>query len=1719
MDAGAGPTTDEGLLGLHQALERDGFVVGPRELLSATRLLVELAKAGLWGGGDAARLKTYLGAVYCKSAAEQKRFGGVFDAWLKARSQAAPERRETREEVAPPPASEPPAPPPERPWRKWAQHTAVALVVVAIAAPLLLQSLRDRAAAPAPVDQATTPVEPAASAAPGPAPASAPRTAPAEAGQPDGNAGYEAQHQLQRELQPWLVAVLVGLPAPLLLLLYAPALALSRRHVERQRRGAGVLLDVSVWRSEAERVVPVMSEATAARLDRHVLPPAEDAGMRRLLHPARTIAATLRRHGQLTLRWRARRTRPTYLVLIDVRDENDLRGRLFFRWADRLRRQGVGVDIWLFDGDPRRLYPAHQRRIVDTQGGERNAVRFEQVAQRAAADSVSRLIVVGDGSSFFADGELAPWWPTLGWERWPERVMFTPVDSRDWGDREVAIERPMARADPGFLVLPLEAEALDAYAVLLTSGELPAIVLSAARRYPSLLERLPDGGLATEAPPEKDIEKLIAQLRLYLGENGLRWLAACAVPPLTRWELTLLIGQELFRSMGADDEESLRWLMQTHYARLARLPWLRSASFPDWLALRLLAELSPPEQQRIRDVVSRLLDQVPAERVDTARDVLPLDCTPPGGGGAADSAPPNTTPNTPPNAPPDPSRQRRDWLYLGFLDGLSPRQLAMRAPPAWRKWFAAPRGPARGARELLRFAAEWLRAFAARLMWRDGRRESGSSWRPLALSSLWIALTAGALAWAASRPEGELPSSLAELLLVDRRSDAGAVSEVPYRQLAFSGDGSHFVSVDASGEIQVRRSDPTASLVGPPIQMREPIAAVFLDEKGERLFVVERGGRVRRIDPRTGGRGDWLQFDSGMGYQGAVLSSDSRYLVGWDAGGGVWLSDLEKHSTKRLVEEQAGAPVPSVAFATNGIIVARGNATWTFRLDSAQAFSGEVPGAPANARTWISTNALLGAAEIEKGRLRIMGAATSPRSQDLGFSGDVTHCVFSASTARVAAAAGTEIKVWDNGKVIATLTARQGKVRQLALPGDGSVLLVADEGNEVQAYKLPGAADVSAKAGTTEPADSGAPVPLPSLATGSPLAALAVSPQGDRVLTANDAHEVRLWQSARLGVVAGPTVQNAKGWRTVAISADGRWAASSGDNGEVVVWDIHTGQLRSRFNKGQTDKTLALAFSDSGQQLNVLSESGTWQAWDLRRAVTVGPAVPDPGGEHVLEGYIPGRTGLTVTADGARFWRFGDLGAQLVRQFKLSGLQYVELNIDGTLYATSNSAGQVSLWSMETGQGLRDFDAASDLNGGASSAAQTAQPVQLPLPSVVGQPLDKARATLTALGLGLNVSGSNAPTRALPGTVLLMNPAAGTRVSRGSTVQLVAAGSTCRGGFVERKAFAGDPACVDAATRDQVQRDNKVAESRIALKSQAFGAGTTCLSGYVWREADRLVRGNAFTDKVCVLPEERQQAADDNARQKERLAEGFGYQVARVDAQVQALGPDKVLGLSLATNATGSPLLLVRGERRVLAYDTTTGRPLGPAVTQRNLTSVAFAPQQALLLTAGADGTVRFWDAASGQESLPALRVGGPVIGLGFMSDGRHLLTLQDGGNARVWDLQAQRALPSPTEYKAAIGRVDTFAFDPLGERIVLVGGTTSQAVTLPTPDTGDLRVIRPYAQFWLAVLTLIVATSIAGMLLSARRRAGRIAAITLGARSARIAALRLDTRSADVSA
>jgi hypothetical protein len=347
-----------------------------------------------------------------------------------------------------------------------------------------------------------------------------------------------------------------------------------------------------------------------------------------VLEPAPTIEATLRAGNFFTPVYGIRQLSPEYLVLIDRLSYTDQNARLADEIVNRLKKQGVFVDRFFFEGDPR----ASWREGKDN--------KFYDLKELAAQFPEHRLLIFSDGEEMIdlSSNRPQPWLDELS--AWDIRLLLTTNAAH--GFNEWMLNRF------GLPVLPARQKELKQLLEIINAGELPRPKKSAEEdgrkaNYPlSLREGFDEWWTENQDPdwkirkrernlkrlqgklwrsrfyklfrgdrPEKlkarirrqqvtELEKaemLRIELRHYLGANGYELLCACAVYPEMLWDLTFYLSH---RMIGAPNRESV-------LEALVCLPWFRYGKMPDWLRNRLLSSLPPAREAEIRQELEQLL--------------------------------------------------------------------------------------------------------------------------------------------------------------------------------------------------------------------------------------------------------------------------------------------------------------------------------------------------------------------------------------------------------------------------------------------------------------------------------------------------------------------------------------------------------------------------------------------------------------------------------------------------------------------------------------------------------------------------------------------------------------------------------------------------------------------------------------------------------------------------------------------------------------------------------------------------------------------------------------------------------------------------------------------------------------------------------------------------------------------------------------------------------
>jgi WD40 repeat protein/serine/threonine protein kinase len=111
---------------------------------------------------------------------------------------------------------------------------------------------------------------------------------------------------------------------------------------------------------------------------------------------------------------------------------------------------------------------------------------------------------------------------------------------------------------------------------------------------------------------------------------------------------------------------------------------------------------------------------------------------------------------------------------------------------------------------------------------------------------------------------------------------------------------------------------------------------------------------------------------------------------------------------------------------------------------------------------------------------------------------------------------------------------------------------------------------------------------------------------------------------------------------------------------------------------------------------------------------------------------------------------------------------------------------------------------------------------------------------------------------------------------------------------------------------------------------------------------------------------------------------------------------------------------------------------------------VAFSPDGKRLASASGDGTVKVWDAQTGQELLP-IKAGGYIRSVAFSPDGKRLASFS--GPLKVWDAQTGQQLLSLEGGTASYS--STVVFSPDGKRLASASGGSDPSVKIWDAQTG----------------------------------------------------------------
>ncbi|QJW97499.1 WD40 repeat domain-containing protein [Frigoriglobus tundricola] len=553
----------------------------------------------------------------------------------------------------------------------------------------------------------------------------------------------------------------------------------------------------------------------------------------------------------------------------------------------------------------------------------------------------------------------------------------------------------------------------------------------------------------------------------------------------------------------------------------------------------------------------------------------------------------------------------------------------------------------------------------------------------------------------------------------------------------------------------------------------------------------------------------------------------------------------------------------------------------------------------------------------------------------------------------------------DTGKEVFTSPPRNARIEKVAFSPNGKLVAVGDNNSQVAVYAPQGKGNALAM--SVQGVDLGAVAGVAFTADGG--AVFACGRDGKVRLTAGPAPD---------GTSAPATATKLREYvghtgmvNGLAVTADGKFLVTGGEDKTVRVWDVASGkQLRSF--QGHTDGVTAVAVRGDGRQLASASNDGAVRLWDLttvddHKALTdakesLWALALSPDGKHLAAAGADKTIRVYATATGA-------LEAALDAGAAVTALAFLP---DGNRLAAGGGDKIVRIWDVAAKKVLKELPpnalavlavAASD--DGKLVASGSADATVRGFDPESGKELWKWAARKAACGVAIRKGGTHVAVGLADGTLALLD------VSGAAPKELSAqfahtAGCACvafsptghrlasvggdgairvwsvdpNGALVQQHRFEGQATPTSSTGFAPLSAVGFSPDGRFVV---AGGADTVVRIWDVQTKTEvRGLRGHTdWVTAVCFTPDGRYVASA--AAEKDNTIRVF---------ELSGLDPSSAAGgHMLAANA------------------------------------VAVSPNGKLVATAGKDQTIKVWDVASGSEVGTLVGNAEDPLALAFLSD------------------------------------------------------------------------------------------------------------------------------------
>jgi WD40 repeat protein/DNA-binding SARP family transcriptional activator len=420
----------------------------------------------------------------------------------------------------------------------------------------------------------------------------------------------------------------------------------------------------------------------------------------------------------------------------------------------------------------------------------------------------------------------------------------------------------------------------------------------------------------------------------------------------------------------------------------------------------------------------------------------------------------------------------------------------------------------------------------------------------------------------------------------------------------------------------------------------------------------------------------------------AVFSPDGKHVL---TGSSDTTARLWDAATGETVQKFIGhtRPLTSVAFSPDGTLVLTGSKDGTARLwDAAtgKELRRLVNEADPIRSIAFSPNGKYALTGQDNGSLRLWDIQTGMEvRQFIGHKSSINSVSFSPDGNAILSGGNDMVaRLWDvaTGRELQSFRGHTNNVGSVAFSPDGRYIFTGSDDGTARKWDPKSGQELQRYTGVASRTEISSIDPDYMPTTSMPIA---VSPDGNSLLTGSGSGETRLWSTEPATRL--PIYQNTGIVNGLAFSPNGQNVLTGDSNGVVRLWDAKTGARLRDFSTDTDAINDGVAFSPDGRSILIGSSDATLRLWDIQTGKEIrefiGPATGiestafSPDGKHVLAG----------ASDGVWLWTT-DTGHEVWQQDQLVNVIQVSFSSDGKyMIATEggDSSSYARVWDVLTG--------------------------------------------------------------------------------------------------------------------------------------------------------------------------------------------------------------------------------------------------------------------------------------------------------------------------------------------------------------------------------------------------------------------------------------------------